>query len=71
VETAQSFELADVAADMWRAIVEHGNLEDVEKALAASYQVDGARLRDDLRGLVKDLREQGLLEEAGIQVSRD
>jgi hypothetical protein len=71
METAQSFELADVAADMWRAIVEHGNLEDVEKTLAASYQVDGARLRDDLRGLVKDLREQGLLEEAGIQVSRD
>jgi hypothetical protein len=71
IETAQSFELADVAADMWRAIVEHGNLEDVEKALAASYHVERARLRDDLRGMVRGLREQGLLEETGIQVSRD
>jgi hypothetical protein len=71
METGQSFELVDTAADMWRAILEHGNLEDVEKTLAASYQVERARLRDDLRGLVEDLLEQGLLEQSSMQPSRE
>lgn len=64
LETGESFGLADVAADTWRAIVEYGNLEDVVDALLRDYDVDEATLRADLRAFVDDLLARGLLEQS-------
>lgn len=62
LRTGENFGLADVAAAMWRAIVEHGNLEEVLAALGRDYEVDEGRLRADLRAFIDDLLARGLLE---------
>jgi len=61
LKTGESFVLEGVGSDMWRAVVEHGNLEEAADALLKIYEVDGATLRADLRGFVEDLLSQGLL----------
>ncbi len=60
--TGQSFALTDVAADMWRAIVEFGNLEDVTAAMLRDYDVDSAVLEADLHAFVGTLLTRGVLE---------
>jgi hypothetical protein len=62
LESEESYVLDGVGADMWRAIVAHGNLEDVTNELADSYQVAETTLAKDLHGFVQDLLSQGLLE---------
>jgi hypothetical protein len=69
LETGESFSLSGVAADLWRAIVERGSLEDAIDSLASEYDVDTAILRDDLRGFVEDLLLRGLLENAEASVA--
>lgn len=61
LESRQTFGLRDSAAEMWRAIVEHGNLEDAAAALAGLYDVEEAILRADLRAFADDLLARGLL----------
>jgi len=65
VTSEESFVLDGVGADMWRAIVQYGNLKEVEEALLTSYEVDSATLLTDLRGFVEDLLSRGLLENNG------
>lgn len=61
LSTMESFGLAGVAADMWRALVKHGNEEDVIVSLLHEYAVAEARLRADLRTLLNKLFARGLL----------
>lgn len=61
LSTDESFVLEGVGADMWRAVVEHGNLDGAADALLREYEVDGSTLRADLRGFVEDLLAQGVL----------
>jgi hypothetical protein len=63
LKTGESFVLEGVGADMWRAIVECGDLEEAADALLRTYDIDGATLRADLRTFVRDLLSQGLLED--------
>jgi hypothetical protein len=62
METKESFTLTGVAADMWTALVEHGDLEDAVVPLSEEYAVDQATLRADLREFVEDLLARGLIE---------
>ena len=62
LKTGESFILEGVGTDMWRAVVEYGNLEEAADALLKIYEIDGATLRADLRGFVEDLLSQSLLE---------
>lgn len=62
LKTGESLVLEGVGADMWRVIVEYGNLEEAANALLEIYEVDDATLRADLRAFVEDLLSQGLLE---------
>ena len=64
-ETRASFTLTGVAADMWRCVVEHGNLDAAVASLLREYDVDPSMLRADLRGFVEDLLAQDLLERDG------
>lgn len=60
-----SFVLSDVGAEMWQAIVKHGNLEEVADTLLEDYAVDDATLRADLHAFVEDMLLRGLLENDG------
>ncbi len=62
LKTGESFVLEGVGGDMWRVLVEYGNLEEAANALLEVYEVDAATLRADLRAFVEDLLSQGLLE---------
>lgn len=64
IETGVSFALTGVAADMWRAIVERGDLDEAATSLSEQYDVAPSVLRDDLRGFVADLLARDLLEAA-------
>jgi hypothetical protein len=64
VETRSSFALTGVAADMWRAIVERGDLDEAAASLSEEYAVDPSTLRGDLRAFADDLLAQNLLESA-------
>jgi len=64
LETGDSFSLADVAADMWRAIINYGNMKNAAAALLSDYDVDEGILRVDLRDFVNDLLAQHLLEQS-------
>lgn len=65
LETKECFTLSDVGADMWRAIVRHGNLEEAMETLLKNYDVDEDALRTDLREFADDLLSQGLLRSDG------
>jgi len=54
--------LIGVAADMWRALCEYDDLEDVTTALLRHYDIDEATLRADLHAFVEGLLARGLLE---------
>ena len=62
-ETGASFTLTDVAAEMWRSIVQYGRLEAVAASLSHTYEVDEAEIGKDLQGFANDLLERGLLEQ--------
>lgn len=62
-DTATSFVLEAVAADMWRALAATGERGAAARRLASVYDVDEASLADDLGAFVADLREAGLLAE--------
>lgn len=55
--------LNDVAADMWRAILRHGDADAAVAALAEVYEVPGDTLRVDLRGFIAAMQNRGLLED--------
>ena len=66
METKASFSLTGVAADMWKAVVEHGTLEAAVATLSNEYEVDEGVLRADLRGFVEDLLARDLLERSDV-----
>jgi len=66
METKASFSLTGVAADMWKAVVEHGSLEAAVAKLSNEYEVDEGVLRADLRGFVEDLLARDLLERSDV-----
>lgn len=55
------FQLQGVAADMWRALLQHGTLEGAQAALQRQYDVAPQRLRADLAGFAAELEQTGLL----------
>ncbi len=61
-EAKTSFVLTGVAADMWGAVVEHGNLEGAAASLSEMYDAHHAVLYADLRDYTEDLLARDLLE---------
>jgi hypothetical protein len=55
------FSLDDVGTAMWKLLVAHGDLEQVIAILLDEYDVEEARVRDDLHKLVLQLLERKLV----------
>ena len=54
--------LNPTGARMWDALVETGDRDRAVEALLEEFDVDEARLRDDLEGVIGQLAGAGLLE---------
>jgi len=61
-ETGEYSGLIGLAADMWRALCEYDDVEDVVTALLRRYEIDEATLRAELHAFVEGLLARGLLE---------
>ena len=62
LDTGVYFGLDEVGARMWELAAEHGRLQLVAEQMEKEYDVDPARLREDLLRLVDELIAKGLLE---------
>jgi hypothetical protein len=60
-----NYALRGVGADMWRALVELGDLDHASASLCNRYAVDEAMLKRDLQAFARDLVGRGLLEAQG------
>jgi hypothetical protein len=70
IKNQQYFGLDDVGSDMWKLLVEHGDVETVADRLSAEYDVDRATLREDLEVLIRNLMAAGLLKASDTQEQR-
>jgi hypothetical protein len=59
--TGQSFSLAGVSAAMWRALLQHGALEEALAELTQAYDIPPSVLREDLQAFVGELQSRGVL----------
>jgi Coenzyme PQQ synthesis protein D (PqqD) len=64
LKSQQYFGLDDVGSDMWKLLVEYGDVETVADRLSAEYAVDRATAREDLGVLIGRLMDAGLLKAA-------
>jgi hypothetical protein len=62
LDTGVYFGLDEVGARMWELVAEHQRLQLVAEQMEGEYDVDPARLRQDLLRLVDELIAKGLLE---------
>lgn len=67
IKNQQYFGLDDVGSDMWKLLVEHGDVETVADRMSAEYDVDRATVREDLEALIRNLMAAGLLKVAGTK----
>jgi hypothetical protein len=67
LSTGFYYGLDEVGTRMWQALEKHGTLEEAAFELLDEFEVDGARLQQDLQSLAQELCDQGLLEVAGEQ----
>jgi hypothetical protein len=64
--TGNYYGLEGAANAMWQLLVEHGSTEKVIEIMTREYDVDVARLQQDLDALVQDLVRRSILQiEAG------
>ncbi len=54
--------LNDTAANIWNYIAEGKSEDEIVAAMLKEYEVDGAKLRDDVKKTIEILVAQGLVE---------
>ena len=60
----QYYGLNDIGAEMWKCLLESGNVATAGERLCRSYETDPTVIRADFEGLVRDLLSAGLLKAA-------
>ena len=60
--TGKYFGLDPVGTRMWQVLAEEGDLEPTCRRLLAEFEVEEARLRRDLVGLLEELKTHRLIE---------
>jgi hypothetical protein len=61
LRTNQIFELNATGVRVWELLEQGGSLESIERTLQAEFDVDGARVHEEVATLVGELQRQGLL----------
>jgi hypothetical protein len=61
LHTSTYFGLNEIGTRIWHLIGEHGSMERVVAALLNEYEVDEARLRQDVDRLIRQLHDKGLV----------
>lgn len=64
MENQEYYGLNDIGAQMWKCLMDMGNLVTAGDRLSGKYEVEQAVIRADLEGLVRDLLSAGLLKAA-------
>lgn len=59
------FGFNSVATNVWRQLASPKSFAEIEQALLADYDVDAEQCRAELRELLDDLVEQGLVAQVG------
>ena len=65
LETGDILCLSGAGADMWRGIIEYGNLDEAMASLLRAYDIDKSTLFDDFHTFVDELLARGVLEVDG------
>ena len=60
--TSKYYGLDKAAVRMWQLLSEHERVDKTVEVLMEEFEVDEARLREDLTRFVKELSEHGLVE---------
>ena len=63
-------ELNEVGSFVWEVLEEPCSVEEVARRILDEYEVDYDRAREDAAGFVEQMRDRGLLEEAGAAGGR-
>ncbi|MEE9208712.1 MAG: PqqD family protein [Gemmatimonadota bacterium] len=61
LDSGECIELEGSAADMWRAVLRHEDLDQATRSLCDLYSVGESELRPDLEELIASLTEKGML----------
>ena len=56
------FGLEDVGAELWRQLAQPHSIRELCESMSERYEVTSAECMDDVRGLVEELIERGLVE---------
>ncbi len=67
LNTEKYFGLDETGTVFWKALTGSPTIEDAYQELLATYEVEPERLRADLKSLLQELIDQGLLETAPSQ----
>jgi hypothetical protein len=59
------FSFSTIAADVWKSLATPKGFEELRDELLATYDVGADECSRDLRALLDDLAEQGLIREEG------
>lgn len=62
LRTNQIFELNETGVRVWELIGQGETLESIERTLQAEFDVDAARVHDEIVTLVDELAKQGLVD---------
>jgi hypothetical protein len=54
--------LDDVGTRMWQALTQSGNIQGAFETLLSEYDIEPARLRQDLDDFIEKLRQRGIVE---------
>lgn len=60
--TSKYYGLDETAVRMWQVLAEHKQIDKTVAILLEEFDVDEARLRDDVNRFVSELSEHGLVE---------
>lgn len=65
LDTESYHGLDDVGTRMWTALTQSADIQEAFEALLSEYDVDPARLRQDLDDFLEKLRQRGMVELVG------
>jgi hypothetical protein len=71
MQNQRYYGLYDIGAEMWRLLLECGDIESAARKMETRYDVDGKKVRADIRSFANDLVEAGLLIGSTVESTAD